>query len=51
MSSRREATLSDLAGPRQELIDALGDLSDTDLESPLGPVEWRLRDILAHINH
>jgi hypothetical protein len=51
MTSQQEATLSDLAAARQELLDALEGLSDADLESPLAPGEWRIRDMLAHINH
>lgn len=51
MHSQQETTLSDLAAARKELLDALAGLSDADLESPLGPDEWRIRDMLAHINH
>jgi hypothetical protein len=48
---QREATLADLTAARQELLDALAGLSEADLDSPLGPGEWRIRDMLAHINH
>lgn len=51
MPSQQETTLSDLGEARQELLDVLDGLSDADLESPLGPGEWRIRDMLAHINH
>ena len=51
MHSQQEATLSDLAAARQELLDALAGLSEADLESPLGPDQWGIRDMLARINH
>jgi uncharacterized damage-inducible protein DinB len=51
MHSQQEAALADLAAARKELLDALVGLSDADLESPLGPGEWRIRDMLAHISH
>jgi hypothetical protein len=43
--------LADLAAARQELLDALERLSEADLDSPLAPGEWRIRDMLAYINH
>jgi uncharacterized damage-inducible protein DinB len=51
MEPQQEATLSELAAARQELLEALEGLSDADLESPLAPGEWCIRDMLAHINH
>jgi uncharacterized damage-inducible protein DinB len=51
MPSQQETTLAGLAAARQELLDALAGLTDADLESPLGPDQWRIRDMLAHINH
>lgn len=48
---QQESTLADLAAARQELLDALEGLSETDMESPVAPGEWRIRDMLAHINH
>jgi uncharacterized damage-inducible protein DinB len=48
---QRDATLADLAAARQQLLDALRELGDADLDSPLGPKEWRIRDMLAHISH
>jgi hypothetical protein len=40
---QQDSTLADLAAARQELLDALERLSETDLESPLAPGEWRAR--------
>lgn len=51
MASQKETTLADVAAARQELLDALAGLSDADLENALGPGEWSIRDVLAHINH
>jgi hypothetical protein len=48
---QQESTLADLAAARQELLDALEALSEADLDSPLGPGEWRIRDMLAHVSH
>jgi len=48
---QQESTLGDLAAARQELVDALEGLSEADLDTPLAPGEWRIRDMLAHINH
>jgi hypothetical protein len=48
---QQESTLTDLAAARQGLLDALEGLSEADLESPLAPGAWRIRDMLAHINH
>jgi hypothetical protein len=44
---QQESTLAELAAARQELLDALDGLSEADLDSPLGPGEWRIRDMLA----
>lgn len=48
---QQESTLSELASARQELLDALEGLSEADLDSLLALGEWRIRDMLAHINH
>ena len=47
----KEATITELILARQELSDALCGLSETELEYPMGPGEWRVRDLLAHLNH
>ena len=51
LQPQQESLVADLAATRQEMLDALAGLDEADLESPLGPDEWRIRDVLAHINH
>ncbi len=51
MGANREVVLADLAAARAEFCQALEGLSDDDMESPLGPEQWRIRDMLVHVTH
>jgi DinB superfamily len=46
-----EEIVAGLEAAHQEMADALAGLSAEQLEQALGPNQWRVRDLFAHVNH
>ncbi len=51
MHDDQKEILKALCEARKDLREALSGLGPEGLEEPLGPEKWRVRDLLAHLNH